>query len=41
MTAFAAEQILGLVQDPYIGILDGTNSLDPRIQVQRTDSAAP
>ncbi len=41
MTSFASEQILGLVQDPYIGILDGTNSLDSRIRVQMTDSASP
>lgn len=41
MTSFATEQILGTVEEPYVGILNGTTSLDPRISVQRTATASP
>lgn len=39
LTAFAAERVLGLDEEPYAGILDGSTVVDERITVQRTEGA--
>ena len=40
LTAFAAERVLGLEDQEYADILDGTTTVDDRITVQRTQRAS-